>query len=104
MKRTLVTLLAGIAIGAAVVAAPALGSHHSAKRFLTMRIGDSAYIPSIDLFCSVFRNDADGHVTGPVVSCARYSTNADSWGVRSSRRWIKVHNRSAYVYEHARLP
>jgi hypothetical protein len=53
MKRTLVTLLAGIAIGAAVVAGPALSSSHSGKKFLILRIGDDATIPSLDLFVVV---------------------------------------------------
>jgi hypothetical protein len=37
MRRTIITLAAGIATGVAAVSAPALGSHQAAKRDLTMR-------------------------------------------------------------------
>jgi hypothetical protein len=104
MKRTLLTLAAGVAIGAVTVAAPALGSHHATKRFITVGVGDNITIPTLDLFCSVEGHDPDGHVTGPVIYCDRNSVSGRSWGVFVSRRWIKVANPTYYVYQHARLP
>jgi hypothetical protein len=90
MRRSLVTLLAGIAIGAAVVAAPALGSHHAVKRDVTLRTGDYVTIPTLDLECQISRHDPDGHLTGPIIFCDRYSESGHSWSVTVSRRWIQV--------------
>ena len=104
MKRTLLTLAAGVAIGAAAVAAPAIGSHHATTRYITVRTGDTVDIPTLDLFCSILKSDPDGHVTGPVIYCDRGTTNVPSWGVQLSRRWIKVASPRYYVYQHARLP
>jgi hypothetical protein len=104
MRRTIITLVAGIAIGAAIVAAPALSSSHSSKRYVTLRTGDFATIPTLDLECVVERSDPDGHVTGPVLFCDRDSQSGKSWGVMISRRWIKVASPSYYVYSHPRLP
>jgi hypothetical protein len=59
MKRTLITLGAGIATGGAVVAAPALSSPSSSRhtRYVTLRTGDFVSIP-------------EGHLTGPIIFCA----------------------------------
>jgi len=95
----------GIAIGAAVVATPALGSHHASKRSLTMRIGDSLRIPAIDEFCVLYRHDPDGYLTGPSLFCTRESVISHSWGVQISNRWIVTINPRGYsVWQHARLP
>jgi hypothetical protein len=105
MRRTIITLAAGIATGVAAVSAPALGSHQAAKRDLTMRTGDNLGIPTLDVFCHLYLHDPDGHVTGPVIFCARNSEVNGSWGVMVSRRWIKVLNpQGYYVWQHARLP
>jgi hypothetical protein len=108
MKRTIITLAIGIAIGAAAVAAPALSSSGSSPsgskaRIITARVNDLVEIPTIDLSCFVWWHDPDGHVTGPVFSCGRSSTKV-SWNTLVSRRWIKVGNGRYYVYQHARLP
>jgi hypothetical protein len=105
MKRTIITLMAGVAIGAAAVAAPALGSHHATKRYLTMRVGDSLTIPGIDAFCSLWRRDPDGHLTGTLFFCTRSSVSGHSWTMAESPRWIEVGNAQGYVvYKHPRLP
>jgi hypothetical protein len=104
MKGTLLTLAVGVAIGAAAVAAPALGSRHAAKRDLTMRTGDTLSVPTLDVFCSLWRSDPDGRLTGPVIYCNRSSVN-HSWGVIVSRRWIETGSPQGYVvWKHARLP
>ncbi|MGB2952487.1 MAG: hypothetical protein WBB74_03720 [Gaiellaceae bacterium] len=104
MKRTLITLAAGVTLGAAAVAAPALGSHHAAKRVITVRTGDRLSIPTLDLSCAVSGTDPDGHLTGPVLFCSRYSVGR-SWNVAVSRGWIQVRNpRGHRAWQHARLP
>jgi hypothetical protein len=105
MKRTVITLVVGIAIGAAIVAVPALGSHHAAKRYLTMRPGDYLTVPGMDLSCVDFRRDPDGHVTGNLLSCFRESEAGKSWSMNASPRWILVYDAQGYRrFAHARLP
>src|SRR5262245_27730203 len=105
MKRTILTLVAGIAVGAAVVAAPALGSHHGAKRYIYARPGDTLTVGTLDLYCSLWRSDPDGHLTGPIIYCSRKSVSTHSWSVTVSRRWIQIGNPQGHlVWQHARLP
>jgi hypothetical protein len=104
MKRTIITLAAGFTLGAAVVAAPALGSHHAAKRLITVRTGDRLSIPTLDLSCALLGSDPDGHLTGPLLFCSRYSVER-SWHVAVSRGWIQARNtRGNRAWQHARLP
>src|SRR5437764_1085257 len=105
MKRTLLTLAVGAALGAAAVAAPALGSHHAQKRDMTMRPGDFLAIPGMDMSCIDLRRDPDGHVTGNVFSCFRSSEAGKSWNMDASPRWITVFDAQGYRrFAHARLP
>jgi hypothetical protein len=106
MKRTIITLAAGIALGAAAVAAPALSSSKSSERALTARIGDNILIPSIDLFCTVNRNDADHHEAGPLVSCARWSTKTTGRRTEASRYHfiVSTANGQYIAYRVARTP
>jgi hypothetical protein len=105
MRRTIITLAVGIGIGAAAVAAPALGSHHAGNRDITLRTGDYVIIPTLDLECQISRHDPDRHLTGPIIFCDRYSESGHSWSVTISRRWIQVFNAPGYrVWQHARLP
>jgi hypothetical protein len=104
MNRTSITLVMGIVIGAAAVATPALGSHHAARRDITVRTGDYLAIPTLDVSCSVFGSDPAGHLTGPIFYCHRRSVS-HSWNVTVSRRWIQVGNPQGYiVWQHPRLP
>lgn len=75
MKRTIVTLLAGIAIGAAVVAAPALGSHHAAlavetaagrSGFIDVPRGQEARFLGTSTFCV----NPKGQIPGGQVACS----------------------------------
>jgi hypothetical protein len=75
MKRALLTLAAGVALGAAAVAAPALSSPSSGQRYVTISPGDDL-VRGVDLACSTFRHDPDHHEAGPVMYCNRYSTTS----------------------------
>ena len=100
MRKTVLTLLLGVALGAAVVAAPALSSSSSdksAKRFLTVRAGDYVTFRGFDFACTVNRTDADGYESGPLVYCNRPSANFNARGVGWSRYHVyETTRRGAY--------
>jgi hypothetical protein len=106
MKRTLLTLAAGVALGAAAVAAPALGSHHAAQRFMTARIGDNVVFPAIDAECGVYRTDPDHYESGPIIFCGRPSAKYKSrdWGASRYHVWISDRTGNYIAYKVARAP
>src|SRR2546421_1634252 len=106
MKRTFLTLAAGVAVGAAAVAAPALSSPSSGQRYMTARIGDNVLFPAIDVECGVYRTDADHHESGPVIFCGRPSAkyNSRDWGASRYHVWVTDRTGNYIVYKVARAP
>jgi hypothetical protein len=85
VKRTILTLVAGVALGAAAVAVPALSSSGSSARSFYPRIGDNVLIRSVDLFCTIYRRDPDRIEAGPLVECGRWSVRGGGRRMRVSR-------------------
>jgi hypothetical protein len=104
MRRTLVALLAGIAIGAAAVAAPALGSQHSKKGFIKVPVGNFVDMPGISLSCSLLRQSRPLHgLSGNLLFCSKSGNSYFTWSFEVSRSWIKVISpQNQVVYQHAR--
>jgi hypothetical protein len=101
-KRTLITLLAGIAIGAVAVSAPALSSSSGT---VDVRPGSYVHWIGLDWACSGGGRDPDHNDPGPYIYCSRYSTK-DSRAVSVSRFHIAVTDKTGgyTVYKVARTP
>jgi hypothetical protein len=72
MKGKLVMLIVGLVLGSTGVA---LGQQNKSERYVTARVGDSIYVPAVDLYCAVWRSDPDHHEVGPFLYCNRSSAS-----------------------------
>jgi hypothetical protein len=110
MKTALVTALLTAAVCFAVTATTGFASQDTASRHLpAVKIGDDLTIPSLDLYCAVYRTDPDHLEVGPILYCNRNSADsqhANSRGFGASRFHIFVStaNGNANGYTVTRSP
>jgi hypothetical protein len=90
----------------AVGAVTGFAAHNSAQRIITARPGDDVSIPSLDLFCVIFRHDASLNTDpGAFMYCVRHSTGkANSRSVSVTRYHYEIGNGARVTYRVGRTP
>ncbi len=90
----------------AVAAVTGFAAHSSAQRIITARPGDDGLIPSLDLFCVIFRHDASLSTDpGALMYCGRNSTgSANSRSVSVTRFHYEIGNGERVTYRVGRTP
>jgi len=93
----------------ALIGAGAAFGRSTASTTVVLRLGQTVYVPSLDLFCKLYAVDPDSHDPGPMFGCSRYSVfsvNGNSRSIEVSRYHYSVSNAvgSYIVYRAGRTP
>jgi hypothetical protein len=101
VKRTIVALIVGLALGGTGVGIAATHTH-----FITVKPGTYITFKGLDLYCAYLPSDPDHYDPGPLLDCGRSSVQGGGRLAAMTKYHYGITNESGtnYVYRVPRSP